>query len=113
MSAWFALVLGAIGATGHGSTPEDLELNNILLNVEASCEYLQQYTDEAMVNLQESGVYPYGQEQSRDDDEDLPTQSDQNPPYNPEMRTSLDDEQIFDSEGYCFDDSHFLPEDHF
>ncbi|XP_044452968.1 uncharacterized protein [Triticum aestivum] len=45
-----------------GSTPDDLELNNVLLNVEASYEYLQQYTDEAKVNLQETGVYPYGQE---------------------------------------------------
>ena len=40
-----------------GSTPDDLELNNVLLNVEASCEYLHQYIDEAMVNLQETGVY--------------------------------------------------------
>lgn len=96
-----------------GSTPDDLELNNVLLNVEASCEYLQQYTDEAMVNLQEAGVYPYGQEQSTDEDEDLPTQSDENPPYDPVMRTFLDDEQIFDSEGYCSDDYRVLPEDHF
>ena len=87
--------------------------NIVFFAEEASCEYLQQYTDEAMVNLQESGVYPYGQEQSTDDDEDLPTQSDENPPYDPEMRTSLDDEQTFDNEGYCSDDFRFLPEDHF
>ncbi|KAM3191987.1 hypothetical protein ACQJBY_069308 [Aegilops geniculata] len=96
-----------------GSTPDDLELNNVLLNVEASCEYLQRYTDEAMVNLQETGVYPYGQGQSIDEDEDLPTQSDENPPYDPEMRTSLDDEQVFDSEGYYSNDFRVLPEDHF
>ncbi|VAI56958.1 unnamed protein product [Triticum turgidum subsp. durum] len=100
------------GWDGSLDTEQNI-LNNVLLNVEASCEYLQQYTDEAMVNLQEAGVYPYGQEQSTDEDEDLPTQSDENPPYDPVMRTFLDDEQIFDSEGYCSDDYRVLPEDHF
>lgn len=96
-----------------GSTPDDLELNNVFLNVQTSCEFLQQLTDEAMINLQDTGVYPYGQGQSTDEDEDLPTQSNETPPYDPYMRTSLYDEKIFDSEGYCSDDFRVLPEEHF
>ncbi|KAM3367010.1 hypothetical protein ACQJBY_015968 [Aegilops geniculata] len=68
---------------GPGSAPDDLELNNVLVNVDANDDYLQQYTDEAIVNLQETGVYPYGQGQSTDEDEGLSTESDGNPPSDP------------------------------
>ena len=96
-----------------GSTPDDLELNNVLLNVEANGEYLQQYPDEAMVNRQETGGYAYGQEQPTDEDGGLSTQSDGNPPSHPELRTSFYDEEIFDNKGCCSNDFRALPEDRF
>ncbi|XBI12844.1 hypothetical protein VPH35_139656 [Triticum aestivum] len=96
-----------------GSGPDDLELNNVLLNVEANSEHLQQCTNDTMVNLQETGVYPYGQEQPIDEDKGLSTQGDGNPPSHPELRTSFYDEEVFDNKGCCSDDFRALPEDRF
>ena len=66
-----------------------------------------------MVNLQETGVYPYGQEQPIDEDKGLSTQGDGNPPSHLELRTSFYDEEIIDNKGCCSGDFRALPEDRF
>lgn len=42
-----------------GSTPEDIELKNVLLNIQNIVEFLQHFTYEAMVNLQNTGTCTY------------------------------------------------------
>ncbi|XBI65734.1 hypothetical protein VPH35_045514 [Triticum aestivum] len=71
-----------------GSTQADIELNTTLQNARHIC-----FTDE--------------EDNCSVDPEPVPLE---NPPY---MRSWLDDEEIFDSEGNCSADFDTLPEEHF
>uniref|UniRef100_A0A8R7TYF8 Uncharacterized protein n=1 Tax=Triticum urartu TaxID=4572 RepID=A0A8R7TYF8_TRIUA len=98
-----------------GSTQADIELNTTLQNAQHICEYLEQNTILAVEYLQSIGTYPYDPKSGFTDEEDncsvdpepVPPE---NPPY---MRSWLDDEEIFDSEGNCSADFDTLPEEHF
>lgn len=99
----------------HGSTQAGIELNATLQNAQHICEYLEQNTILAVEYLQSIGTYPYDPKPGFTDDEDncsvdpepVPPE---HPPY---MRSCLDDEEIFDSEGNCSTDYDTLLKEHY
>ncbi|XBJ15560.1 hypothetical protein VPH35_007433 [Triticum aestivum] len=98
-----------------GSMHAYIELNATLQSAQHICEYLEQNTILAVEYLQSIGTYPYDPKPGFTDEEDnCSVEPEPVPPENPPyMRSWLDDEEIFDSEGICSTDFDTLPEEHF
>ncbi|VAH64376.1 unnamed protein product [Triticum turgidum subsp. durum] len=97
-----------------GSTDTEIELNATLLSAQKIYEYLEQNTILAVEYLQSIGTYPYEPKSGCTDDEDncLVNPESVPPEHQPYMRSILDDEEIFDSEGNCSADFDTMPEEH-
>lgn len=90
------------------STIANNSLNHALVHVKYAAEYLDEATLQSEDIIQKINTYSWSLDDEFSDIEDLWPFTYDSPPHTPNMRSCLDDEMIFDSDGRYSKDSDDL-----